>query len=232
LNGRNRIHKTLTSNTWGKFKVQFWDERVSENCYFGSHPLIASISLLYYSHGHYRDAWLLDAPHVEEFVFKRLRLNDEFHVDYWDMHKIHREAIIMERLTASPRIINIFGHCSVTILAEAMGSEVWKDIIPGTGHVSQEELDQLDDVFPRNNYTVEQKLDMAIEMAEALADMHGFDGGVILHGDTHPEQWLLSKDGRLILNDFNNAEILDYYAEREGYCKTFREYGGFVSEKE
>jgi hypothetical protein len=110
-----------------------------------------------------------------------------------------------------------------------MGSEVWKDIIPGTGRVTQEELDALDNVYPRNNYTVEQKLDMSIEMAEALADMHGYEGGVALHGDTHPEQWLLSKDGRLILNDFNNAEILDYHEPSESYCKTYRDYGGFVS---
>jgi hypothetical protein len=36
----------------------------------------------------------------------------------------------------------------------------------------------LDNVYPRNNYTVEQKLDVSIEMAKALADLHGYEGGV------------------------------------------------------
>jgi hypothetical protein len=159
-------------------------------------------------------------PEFPTRMFKRLQLNDEFDVDYWDMHKIHCEAIIMEHFTASPSIINIFGHCSVIILAKAMGSEVWKDIITGTRHVSQEELDQLDDVFPPNNYTVEQKLDMAIEMAKALADMHGYDDGIILHGDAHRKQWLLlsKEDSRLILNAFNNAVERNLFVRSPHCC--------------
>jgi hypothetical protein len=31
---------------------------------------------------------------------------------------------------------------------------------------------------------------MAIEMLVALADLHGASGGVILHGDVRPVQWL------------------------------------------
>lgn len=55
------------------------------------------------------------------------------------------------------------------------------------------------------------------------------EGGVIIHGDTHPEQWLRAKDGHLILNDFNNAEILDYHQTEDHYCKPFWDLGGFVS---
>ena len=179
------------------------------------------------SNGYYRNAWLLDPPNDVEFVYKRLK--QDFAMNYWDMHKIHKEAIIMERLSASPRIVGIYGYCSTTILAEAMGSEVRRDIIPGTGRISQEELDQLDDVYPRNNFSSREKLDMSLEMAEAIADVHGFEGGDMLHGDIHPEQWLRAKDGRLVLNDFNNAEILDFAPSQGTYCKEYRNYGGFVS---
>lgn len=170
----------------------------------------------------------MNPPDHMEFVYKRMKM--DFGMDYWDMYKIQKEAIIMERLSASPRIISIYGYCSTTILAEAMESEVWRDIIPGTGRISQEELDELDDVYSQNDFSSQEKLDMSIEMAEALADLHGFEGGVILHGDTHPEQWLRSKDGRLVLNDFNNAEILDYATALGTYCKQYRDYGGFVSQ--
>ena len=166
-------------------------------------------------------------------MYKRLRLKDEFGVDYWDMHKIHREAIVMERLTHSPRIVDIYGHCSTTVLSEPMKSEVWRQIIPNEGRIQQPELDKIqekaNDVVPLNNYTATQKLSMALEMAEALADMHGFEGGVIVHGDTHPEQWLIGKDGRLVLNDFNNGEILDFNRHDNEYCGSYRSYGGFVS---
>jgi serine/threonine protein kinase len=181
-----------------------------------------------HSNGYFRDAWLFSSE-ASEFAYKRLRLNDNFDVDYWDMYKVHREAIVMERLTHSPRIVDIYGHCSTTILSEPMPSDVSHDIIPGDGRTSQAELDKLDDVYPRNNFTATQKLEMALEMAEALADMHGHEGGVILHGDTHPEQWLWSRDGRLVLNDFNNAEILDWDEENQRFCGSYRKYGGFVS---
>jgi serine/threonine protein kinase len=189
-----------------------------------------------FSHGHFRDAWSFDSiTHldVDSFVYKRLRLNDDFGVDYFDMYKIHREAIVMERLTHSPRIIDIYGHCSTTILSEAMGanSEVWRDMIPGTGRATQEEYEAENklEVKPRNNFTAAEKLDISLQMAEALADMHGFEGGVMLHGDTHPEQWLRGKDGRWVLNDFNNGEILDWNRDKSKYCGAYRKYGGFVS---
>jgi serine/threonine protein kinase len=189
-----------------------------------------------FSHGHFRDAWLFDSTthlDVDSFVYKRLRLNDDFDVDYFDMHKIHREAIVMERLTHSPRIIDIYGHCSTTILSEAMGanSEVWRDMIPGTGRATHKEYKAENklEVKPRNNFTATEKLDISLQMAEALADMHGFEGGVILHGDTHPEQWLRGKDGRWVLNDFNNGEILDWNRDKSKYCGAYRKYGGFVS---
>ena len=82
----------------------------------------------------------------------------------------------MERLTHSNRIIGIYGFCSVTILSEAMANEVWKEMVPGTGHAIQAEEEARDDVYPRNNYTAQEKLGMAYEMALALADMHGFEG--------------------------------------------------------
>jgi serine/threonine protein kinase len=145
------------------------------------------------------------------------------------MYTIHREAIVMERLTHSPRIVDIYGHCSTTIISEPMPSDVSHDIVPGEGHAKQADLDDLDDVYPRNNFTATQKLEMSLAMAEALADIHGFEDGVILHGDIKPEQWLWSKDGRLVLNDFNNAEILDWDEENQRYCGAFINVLGFVS---
>jgi hypothetical protein len=74
----------------------------------------------------------------------------------------------------------------------------------------QKDLDKLEtmDVHPMNNLTLAEKLDMALVMAESLADIHGYRGGVIAHGDVHPDQWLRSSTGQIKVNDFNNAEML------------------------
>jgi hypothetical protein len=49
--------------------------------------------------------------------------------------------------------------------------------------MKQKDLDQLQktDVHPMNNLTIDEKLDLAIVMAESIADIHGFEGGVIVH---------------------------------------------------
>lgn len=62
----------------------------------------------------------------------------------------------------------------------------------------------------------------------ALADLHGFPG-TIVHGDVHPVQWLRSSDGALKLNDFNNAEILDWDRKAHANCNADRGmWGGMV----
>jgi serine/threonine protein kinase len=66
-------------------------------------------------------------------------------------------------------------------------------------------------------------------VSRAIADLHSFPG-LIIHGDIHPVQWLRSKDGKLKLNDFNNAEILDWNRKEKSYCKADRgSWGGMVS---
>jgi hypothetical protein len=139
----------------------------------------------------------------------------------------------MERLAGSPRIVDIYGHCGTSILAENMPQEIAEHIIPGSGHAKQSELDVLSYIRPVNNYTAEEKLDLALIMAESISDMHGFESGVIVNGDIHPVQWLRAVDGKVKLNDFNNADIMDWNPEEHAYCKLDRGYwGGMVCTRE
>jgi hypothetical protein len=171
----------------------------------------------------------------DHMVLKQLKLPDDdddtdHTVNPVSLSKVQKDAIVMERLTASPRIVDAYGYCGTSILAENMPYEVAEHIVPGTGNADQEELDQLPALRPVNNYTIEEKLDMAIDMSEALADLHGASGGVILHGDVHPVQWLRSADGKLKLNDFNGCEVLEWNEKEQKSCKTNRGmWGGNVS---
>jgi serine/threonine protein kinase len=185
--------------------------------------------------GTFRMSWLL-AKGGASIIYKVVKFSTQY--TYKMFYQMHLEAIIMERLTKSPRIVSIYGFCGTTIFAEPMAEEVTPDIIPGkkdkryniykTGFLEQEELDKLQthDVHPMNNLTLQQKLDYATVMAESIADIHGFEGGVIVHGDIHPVQWLRSASGRITLNDFNNADILNYDQKEGAYCRTWRCYAG------
>jgi hypothetical protein len=69
-----------------------------------------------------------------------------------------------------------------------------------------------------NNFTIEEKLQMAIDMAEAIADLHGYQGGVIVHDDIKLKQWMMHPNKRAKLGDFNRAEIMDWNEEKQAYC--------------
>lgn len=139
--------------------------------------------------GAYRNSWLFESK-SDQFVVKSLRFKSSLNADYSMMYQIHKEAIVMERLTASPRIVDIFGYCGTTVVAEYMNRQITGDIVWGSedwegyaGWMKQEDLDKLqtNDVHPMNNLTIDEKLDLAIVMAESIADIHGFEGGVIVH---------------------------------------------------
>jgi hypothetical protein len=113
-----------------------------------------------------------------------------------------------------------------------MSGEISPIIIPNTGYAKQSELDKLPNVQPANNLTALEKLDMALEMAKSIADIHGFPG-LIVHGDIHPVQWLFSERHQLKLNDFNNADILPWSRSENDYCKVDRgEWGGMYRSPE
>ncbi len=179
-----------------------------------------------HSHGTYRDAWRFRRLDIhDDFVLKRFMIAKKF--NQADAVTIHREAIIMERLTASPRILNIYGYCGTSVLVESMASDIHDKIIKGEGVVSQKELDQRDSVYPNNNFTISEKLQISLSMAESLVDLHEFKGGgIVVHSDTHIEQWLLAPDKTLKLNDFNNAHVLQWNSEAQDYCLRHSIYGG------
>jgi hypothetical protein len=163
-------------------------------------------SIVFKGAGAFRNSWLFESPAAsvgnkrrqqqrepqlkEQFVVKSMRLRSGLDADYSMLYQISKEAIIMERLSGSPRIVDIFGYCGTTVVAEYMNKQVTGDIVWGSedwegyaGWMKQKELDklQIDDVRPMNNLTVDEKLDLAIVMAESIADIHGFEGGVIVH---------------------------------------------------
>jgi serine/threonine protein kinase len=84
--------------------------------------------------------------------------------------------------------------------------------------MKQEELLDQYDVNPQNDYTVIEKLEIALAMAESLAVLHGFKDGIIVHDDVQLCQWLRTRDNRLVLGDFNRAEVMDWNDEKQEYC--------------
>lgn len=70
---------------------------------------------------------------------------------------------------------------------------------------------------------------MALQMAESIADLHGFKDGVIVHDDIQLCQWLRNRDGKLKLGDFNRARVLQWDRRKQKYCPYNNGKGTLVS---
>jgi len=191
-----------------------------------------SFDMFYISHGAFRDVWVVDQPFPEsaKTALKMNRYKRSWNYEtYWNTLN---DALVMERLTGSPRIVDIYAHCGGTVWVEGLPHEVEEVIIPGKGMVKPEDLPE--ELTPMNNYTLEEKLDLALSMAESLADLHGFRDGVIVHDDVQLCQWLKKDDGTLKLGDFNRAEVMEYNTKKERYCKYVNgeSYGNYRAPEE
>jgi len=152
-------------------------------------------------------------------VLKTLRSIHKMDIE--SFKEVQNEAVIMERMTKSPRIMNLYGHCGFSVSAELVPIEFEERVIYGEGYATVEEVAERNKngLRPYNNFTAEEKLGFALEMAESIADLHGFEDGVIVHDDVQLCQWMTTADGKLKLGDFNRATIMQWDEIKEGYCK-------------
>mmetsp|Transcript_2119 Transcript_2119/g.3365 ORF Transcript_2119/g.3365 Transcript_2119/m.3365 type:complete len:571 (-) Transcript_2119:209-1921(-) len=178
------------------------------------------------SSGYWRDVWdvrNIDVPKGDDDqVLKTLRWKHKF--NFGTHNEIHIDALVMEQLSASPRIINMYGHCETSVSVEPMVKELEEFVVPH-GFIDQKDLNDKDDVDPQNKFTATEKLNIALAMAESLADLHGFKDGMIIHDDVQLCQWLWDKNGKLRLGDFNRAELSLWSEKDQKYCKHYNGMG-------
>ena len=223
--------------------------------------------IVYSSHGYYRDVWkVLNVSHTlsaqgyntgynnhqnaessnvlhEDAIMALKTLKLMHNVTEASMAEIAQEALIMEKLTSSPKIMNVYSYCATSLAAEFLPNEIQSKIVPGSGSTrTKSEKEQL----IKNEFTPREKLEVVLAMAESLAVLHGYKDGVIVHNDVQPCQWLeryrpshqdstIHIDSKhLVLGDFNRATILRWNKEKQAYCKyrTGEAFGTYRSPEE
>lgn len=170
------------------------------------------------SAGAYRQAYISKLQPDETVVFKEYYWGAEYSYD--DFEYMRMDAIVAEKLTAFPNIVDIYGFCATGMINQAMNQGVLQKLaIPnGNGRLGMP-LDPKKELVSRNELTVAQKIRYSLEMAEGVRVLHSFHGGVIVHDDIQLSQFLLDSDGTLKLNDFNRAEIMLWDDKGKGYCR-------------
>eukprot|EP00980_Cylindrotheca_fusiformis_P028443 scaffold22599_cov139-Cylindrotheca_fusiformis.AAC.34 len=140
---------------------------------------------------------------------------------------IRMDAMVAERLSASPRTFDIYGYCGLGILSEFFyHGDIEEVVIQGDGYAEQDLHDEAG-LRPGNDLNGAEKLILALDMAEGIAVMHGYSGGIIVHDDIQLSQFLLNEDKSMLkINDFNRAEFMLFDESSQEYCKYRNGKGG------
>jgi serine/threonine protein kinase len=168
--------------------------------------------------GYYKEVYSSNLPNNETIVFKHFFWGAKFHYD--DFEFMRMDAIVNEKLNGNPRIVKSYGFCGTSFIGESMkNGDLEKLAIPsGVGRIRRQ-LNDKEHLVVGNNLSGTKKLELSLEMAEAVLLLHSFPGGVIVHDDIQLSQFLISPTGQLKLNDFNRAEIMLWNEKDQEYCK-------------
>lgn len=172
----------------------------------------------YVGSGLWRSVWkihphgpmlLSDGSLIKPVVLKTMRLDHKVSSRNLDRHR--RDALVMERLTSSPNVIDIYGFCGNTILSEFLKTTVDRIIYEG------------DDDYPSNKTLASRetplgRLRLALDVSKGVAALHSIDGGPIIHADLQAKQFLVDTDGTVKVNDFNRCRFMAHNNETNQPC--------------
>jgi hypothetical protein len=108
------------------------------------------------------------------------------------------------------------------------GTPVDETIRPDREFVDPDDFDELSRSgggipLSANPYAPEEKLEMALAMAESLADLHGNPRGAIVNNDVKIDQWIMTPAGYK-LNDINKGRVLRWSPAKRRYCTVYSSY--------
>lgn len=153
-----------------------------------------------------------------------------------DFEYMRIDALVPDIFTSSPYFVDIYGYCGVSHFSELMVHGTvgrWIQFNRYERTLDQYTKEELDDLA--NALKPAGKLEIALQMAEALAHMTNYGLGSMVHSDLWISQYLLNVawekelpiDGRIVvkLNDFNRAFFQLFDEELGDYCAIDRGCG-------
>jgi len=148
----------------------------------------------YYTSGGYNDLFTLEDTSREldpKLAIKILQAEESGEYTDRNFDRVRRDAVILERATKSPYIMDIFGFCGFLVLVPlANGGSLYRALTKDPSPL--------------------QRLQYAYEAAAGVAAVHNIDGeklSAVTQGDLKSDQYLFH-DGILKLGDFNRGRFI------------------------
>ena len=148
--------------------------------------------------GYFRNVWRIkDVDGTSSLIMKTLQLYLNYTEWIYERHRI--DARIMERMTSSPHIMDIYGYCGQASIVEY-----------GPDGDIEDWLWKNPDRASRPNLL--ERLRIAVQITQAITDLHTYDSrngySAMVHADVMTNQFIYTKSGRFKLNDFNRAHFM------------------------
>jgi len=163
----------------------------------------------YLGKGYWRSVWAVDpraGSMTEPVVVKLMRMAHD--VTNSNFHRHRYDALVMERLTSSPHVVDIYGFCGNSVLTEFIGTPLDKVT----------ESRNWDNPLARLHMTKMGRLRLALDVAKGLQALHEVPGGPVIHADIFPGQFLVTPAGQVKINDFNRCRIMGRYKKTGKPC--------------
>jgi hypothetical protein len=145
--------------------------------------------------GFWREVIVVD-PRIDVIVMKMMKVEHEVDKRNFDRHR--RDALVMERTTSSPYVVDGYGFCGNTVLTEYLDAPLDDFLYDGRG------VGMVD----ATRDTAEGRVRLALDVARGVAALHAVHGGPIVHADIQARQFLLTATGRTKINDFNRCRFM------------------------
>ena len=166
--------------------------------------------------------WVSQSRHdgydSERVVLKMMK--SEHEVDHRNLDRHRRDALVMERLTASPYVVNLYGFCANTVMTEIVEQDL-EELISNQMDAAADDnlsLSTTTKTSPTRR-TPLGRLELALEATKGVAALHTFSGGPIIHADIQSRQFLVDSHGRVKINDFNRCRFRPKRKETGELCK-------------
>ena len=155
--------------------------------------------------GHWRTVWAVQPRSLanETLVLKVMKSEHDVNDRNFDRHR--RDALVMERLTSSLYVVNIYGFCGNTVLTEHIPRTLPRVVENATTS------------YPTRN-TPEGRIRLMLDTARGIKALHTIPGGPIVHADVTPKQFLVADDGRVKVNDFNRCRFVAHLNGTDQTC--------------
>jgi serine/threonine protein kinase len=165
----------------------------------------------YVSAGLWRSVWAVFARNETEVSVLKV-MKGEHEVDRRNVDRHRRDALVMERLTAAPNVVDMYGFCGNTVLTE-FAPRTLDDVI----YTPRDKPAHRDD-GPLTRQTTEGRLALAVGVMKGLAAIHDIAGGPIVHADIQAKQFLIAADGHVKINDFNRCRFMAHRQKDQTSC--------------